>query len=130
MTTNYQCWHCGAELKDLILPFSRRQECQACNADQHVCRMCKNYDANISGQCREDRAEDISDKEKANFCDYFAPSTQAYTAAGNSKQDAAKAKLEALFGGSDSSTVPSDNNPVDKNAKAKQALEDLFKSDD
>ena len=38
------CWKCGASLADLSLPFGRRDECRACRAELHVCRMCRFYD--------------------------------------------------------------------------------------
>lgn len=134
MANTYQCWKCGSELDNLIMPLSRRQECGLCNADLHVCNMCVDYNPTISGQCNEDRAEDVSDKERANFCDYFKPVNQAFRHDHTDKQQAAKAKLEALFGDAKEETPeysfsqnqnPSES-PIDKHAKAKQALDDLF----
>ena len=140
MTNTFQCWHCGKSLQ-VIMPFSRREVCDACNADQHVCHMCQHYDPHISDQCREDRAERVTDKEKANFCDYFKPMANAYKGGSVDKEAAAKAKLEALFGNSNdnpsddylSGPIASNNSPQDKNEAARKALEDLFnppKSDD
>ncbi len=34
-----QCWKCASPLKDIILPFSKYEECGACKADQHACRI-------------------------------------------------------------------------------------------
>ena len=96
MAESFICWQCGAELKGVILPMSRREECADCRADQHVCKMCVHLDQ--KGFCREDRAEDQSDQEKANFCDYFSPANNAYAAADKQKALDAKAKLAALFG--------------------------------
>ena len=96
MAQQFHCWQCGAELKNVILPMSRREECSACRSDQHVCKMCQHFDS--KGFCREDRAEYQSSLEKANFCDYFAPATDAYVAADKQKAQSAKAQLAALFG--------------------------------
>jgi hypothetical protein len=74
---------------------SRREECDKCKADQHVCNMCLYY---VKGRCEEERAEHISDTEKANFCDYFKPSNTAFKAINKQKSDNAKAKLAELFG--------------------------------
>ena len=124
MTKQIQCWQCGNTLT-VLLPLSRRETCDACNADQHVCRLCKHYAANLSDQCNEDRAEAVTDKERANFCDYFDPNPTAYQGGGDPKQNAAKAKLDALFGdGSSDSEIG--NSPEDKNEAARKALEDLF----
>ena len=98
MADSFTCWKCGNTLIDVILPMSRQETCISCTADQHVCKMCIFYDGR--GACDEEHAEDVSDKERANFCDYFKPST---TIAGSStKQGAmqAKDKLAALFGDS------------------------------
>lgn len=96
MSDNYLCWKCGESLVDLILPMSRREECAKCSADQHVCKMCDSY--NNLGRCEEDRAEHISDTERANFCDYFKPTQNAFSSAGQDKSAQAKAKLAELFG--------------------------------
>lgn len=96
MNDELTCWQCGNELKNVIFPMSRREECEQCNADQHVCKMCKEFDGR--GGCNEPRAEHVSDPEKANFCDYFSPSGKVFAATGNKKAVDAKAQLAALFG--------------------------------
>lgn len=93
-----QCWKCGNELKNVLLPFSRREECSACNADLHVCLACKNYDSNISDACHEDRADFVLDKDKANFCDYFNANPKPHIKQDSSASLDAKAKLAELFG--------------------------------
>ncbi|MDO6692022.1 hypothetical protein Q4574_01945 [Aliiglaciecola sp. 3_MG-2023] len=90
------CWKCGNRLDDVIFPMSRREECANCGADQHVCKMCKDYD--VRSGCNEPRAEQVSDTEKANFCDYFSPSGNVFTATHDDKAQQAKAQLAALFG--------------------------------
>ena len=129
MSTQIQCWQCGKTLT-VMLPLSRRELCDSCNADQHVCRLCIHYDVATSDQCREDRADAVTDKTRANFCDYFSPNAQAYQGAGDKQRDA-RAKLDALFGDQESGEVPKDkaptDTPEDKNAAAKKALDDLFK---
>ncbi|GAA6184777.1 MULTISPECIES: hypothetical protein [Alteromonadaceae] len=90
------CWKCGNRLTDVIFPMSRREECANCGADQHVCKMCKDYDGR--GGCNEPRAEQVSDPEKANFCDYFSPSGKTFAQTQDHKAQHAKAQLAALFG--------------------------------
>lgn len=112
MAENFTCWQCGADLKDVILPMSRREECAECHADQHVCKMCVHLDG--KGFCREDRAEDQSDQEKANFCDYFSPANKAFVDKDKQKALDAKAKLAELFG-----------DPVEDNNQEKDAQKTL-----
>lgn len=98
MTDKLACYRCGASLEALSLPLSRRDQCPGCGADLHVCKMCVNYDPRVPRQCREDGAEDVTDKEKSNFCDWFEPSAAAFDPARKSEADAARAALAALFG--------------------------------
>lgn len=96
MSVQLSCWQCGSKLQNVIFPMSIREECANCGADQHVCKMCKEFDSR--GRCSEPRAEDVSDREKANFCDYFKPSGEVFAVSENQKEQQAKAKLAALFG--------------------------------
>lgn len=98
MSHNLACLRCGASLSALSLPLSRRDQCPACSADLHVCKMCVHFDKSVPRQCREDGAEDVTDKDRPNFCDWFKPSDTAFDRSANAKADAAKDALAALFG--------------------------------
>ena len=93
-----ECWSCGASLKHELLPLSRRAVCAVCEVELHVCRLCQFYDRRVSDQCTEDRAEQVREKNRANFCDYFKPKAGAYVAGDDSKARAARDRLEGLFG--------------------------------
>ena len=54
------------------------------------------FDTAAPQQCREPVAENVSDKQRANFCGYFQINPQAY--AGPSDQAADSRQLDALFG--------------------------------
>lgn len=95
----YKCWRCGEELTELRFPVSRREECPECRAEIHVCKQCEYYDARVANTCREDRAEYVSDKEKANFCDYFKANADACMVTDINKHSQAKQQAESLFGG-------------------------------
>ncbi len=105
------CWKCGASLKGVPIPLSRRAECLACHAELHVCRLCHFYDPRVEGKCREDRAEEVREKERANFCDYFKPRPNAFRAKDAARTEAAKGRIDALFAGGevdDAPNVPSE----------------------
>jgi len=93
---NLVCWNCGASLAQLSLPLRRLDECAKCRAELHVCKLCVDYDTRVAKHCREPTAEEVRDKTKANFCDFYKP--RAYTAPNTSEGDKAKAELEKLFG--------------------------------
>jgi hypothetical protein len=99
MARQFTCWKCGASLAELPLPLSRLAECPACRAYQHVCRMCLDFDRHAPKQCREQDAEEVKDKERPNFCDYFKPNPNAYRSR-DPKSQAAKSTLDSLFGNS------------------------------
>jgi len=93
-----RCWKCGASLAEYTLPLRRLEECRACGAELHACRMCEFYDTSKAKHCREPVAEEVKDKAVANFCDYFLPTPAAYQPEAMSAAERARAELEALFG--------------------------------
>jgi hypothetical protein len=99
MSSALVCWKCGASLAALPLPLSRLAECPACRAWLHACRLCQFYEPRLAGRCREERAEEVRDKEGANFCDWFKPRTGAYRPPDDARTQAARAQLDGLFGG-------------------------------
>ena len=98
MSHSLACYRCGASLAALTLPLSRHDQCPDCSADLHVCKMCVHFDERVPRRCREDGAEDVTEKERPNFCDWFKPSDAAFDPARKSEADAAKDALSALFG--------------------------------
>jgi hypothetical protein len=92
------CWKCGASLAVLTLPLRRLEECPACHAELHVCRMCVDYDTGVAKHCREPTAEEVSDKVHANFCDHFKPRPAAYVPPNTGAVNKSLSELEKLFG--------------------------------
>lgn len=90
------CWRCGSEV-GLSPPFNRHDMCRSCHAYLHACKLCEFYDTAVAKHCREPIAEEVRDKERANFCDYFQPRPGAWQAP-TPEADKARAALEALFG--------------------------------
>lgn len=98
MSHDIACWKCGASLSELALPFGRRETCRACGAELHSCRLCVDYDTRVAHHCREPTAEEVRDKEHANFCDHYRPKAGAFTPQETSAADQARLALEKLFG--------------------------------
>ncbi len=116
----FVCWKCGASLADLSLPLRRLDECRQCHAELHVCKLCEWYSISVAKHCRETVAEEVKDKERANFCDYFKPRQDAYSAKSTDAASKAQAELDALFGGAKKTDEPSAAD------KARAELEALF----
>ena len=109
------CWRCGASLAELTPPIERRDECPACRAQLYVCKFCEFFDPRVAKLCREPVADEVKDKERANFCGYFKPNPHAYVPPDTAAASKAKAELEALFGsGASSSAASSARNELDK----------------
>jgi hypothetical protein len=98
MAHDLVCWKCGASLAQLTLPLRRLEECPKCRAELHVCRMCVEFDTKIAKHCREPTAEEVRDKEHANFCDHYKPRPGAWQAPNTAEVNAALAALDKLFG--------------------------------
>ncbi len=125
-----QCWKCGIELKNVLLPFSRYEECSSCKADLHVCISCRHYDTKVSDACREDQADFVLDKDKANFCDHFRVNPKAHVEQDNTESRQAKAQLAALFGEeTEEEEVEKDNSPQSEADRALAELKRLFGDD-
>ena len=133
MAPELVCWKCGGALDDEPLPLARLAECRACGAELHVCRLCEWFDPRVAKSCREPVAEEVSDKERANFCGYFQPRPGAFTPRDDSEAHQAQDQLESLFGGGvptggDSGAAGEGGNSEAEAARRK--LEDLFGSGD
>lgn len=50
---------------------SFREECPHCGSDLHVCLNCFFYDQGKANSCREDKADYVGEKDRANYCEYF-----------------------------------------------------------
>jgi hypothetical protein len=111
VSDDLKCYRCGAELTALTPPLSRRDTCPNCRADLRVCLMCVAYDASAVRQCTEDDAEDVLEKARANFCDYFVPSPDAHVPGQMTAQDRAAAELAALFNETGDGAASADGDP-------------------
>ena len=105
------------------MPLSREAECNACHAQLHVCKLCIFYDPHVADQCQEPVADFVKEKERANFCDYFKPSPDAYQAKDMSKGQQSLSDLNELFG------LEQEQDEAGKSEaeKARDKLNDLFK---
>jgi hypothetical protein len=97
MAEAFVCWKCGASLAGLSLPLLRSEECRACRAELHVCRMCRFYDTSKAKSCSEPVADEVQDKTRSNFCGYFEAAAGRFRPR-DAAADQAKSALESLFG--------------------------------
>jgi hypothetical protein len=105
------CWYCGEAIIDEE-PIGRSLRCETCGKDLRCCKNCKFYQAGSRADCAEPRAaeqgEGSSDKESANFCDWFQLNPGLKAGGGQTQAWNGRAK------------------PIDKAAEARAAFESLF----
>lgn len=89
-----KCVFCGAEIC-VIDKVGRSEECPSCKRDLHACLQCRFYDRSFHNQCRESQAGYVTDKEKANFCEFFEIGRDAVSE--KQKANESRCKLEELF---------------------------------
>jgi hypothetical protein len=65
------CANCGAALSVVGNQVGRRDTCFQCGSELHACKHCRHFDLTSAKQCKEPFAEVPSDKEDANFCEFF-----------------------------------------------------------
>ena len=95
------CWYCGSPVPDPE-PLGRSQRCQSCGKDLRACKNCRFFMPGSRGDCRETSAEPQSDKERANFCDWFSldakfRSQSAGQPGEQQKADSSRAAFDNLF---------------------------------
>lgn len=125
MSESLHCYRCGVSLDSLSPPLSRQDQCPKCFVYLHCCRMCTDFDPAVTEQCREDDAEEVKDKEGANFCDYFRPTADAHDPRYAGAESQARSQLDSLFGnrqGRDGNEDPTGDDDDDA-----AAAEDLFR---
>ena len=98
------CWKCGKETS--LEKIFRNSECPFCFVDLHSCKACDFYSPGNHFECKENVHENVTDKEKSNFCDFFRPSSKSTKNASETMQDKsildkaalARKSFNALFG--------------------------------
>ncbi|HJP03912.1 MAG: hypothetical protein QGH46_05975 [Gammaproteobacteria bacterium] len=118
------CWRCGHSLEELSMPPGRLDECPECRSQLHVCRMCAFFNPEVIRACREDDADEVMEKERANFCDYFQANSNAFDESFAAADRDASEQLEQLFGEEQDSDAKDE--PSGKSSGGSSA-EDLFK---
>ncbi len=80
--------------------------------------MCVHFDQQVAKKCREDDAEEVTEKDRMNFCPWFEPGRDDFDAVAAAASRKAAASLAALFGEASETDAP---------APASTAADDLFK---
>jgi hypothetical protein len=90
------CHACAADL-EIELPVGRAARCPRCGADLRCCLNCRFHDISSYNDCAEPMAERVVEKDRANFCDYFAPAGGGVAFAPTGSSEDKLSELEKLF---------------------------------
>jgi hypothetical protein len=95
------CHHCGRELQ-FLGKIGRTDGCPFCHSDLKCCLNCRLHDPGANNQCLEPQAEWVTDKDKANFCEFFefrvtSSLSQPGAAGAQSEANRARAAFDSLF---------------------------------
>lgn len=92
------CFSCKHEFDDRTRVY-RNTLCPSCGKELKVCLNCRFYDPSAHWECRESIPEAVREKDRANFCDFFALRAGSPAAApADAKADQARDSLRKLFG--------------------------------
>ena len=81
--------------------------------------MCGYFDKNVAKQCREDDAEEVHEKERANFCEWFSPGSDAFDGERAAADEKSRDALASLFADEGGESLD--------DSRAQSVAEDLFK---
>lgn len=97
MATEIQgiCWHCGRELS--VHYYGREESCPGCRKATRVCRNCRWYAPGRANDCAEPMAERVMEKERANFCSFFEPTSELKARGADVTGDDLRQAAEDLF---------------------------------
>ena len=91
------CFKCQSKVSFAPPHPARGDECGTCRADLHCCMNCTHYDRSAYNDCREPQAERVVNKDRSNFCDFFAYREGKGAAQRTLGKDATMQKLDDLF---------------------------------
>ncbi len=91
------CYFCGHDLPE-SLEVRRSTSCPSCGKDVKICLNCGFYAPEAHWECRETIPEPVAEKDRANFCDYFALSRHRRTPVSREAADKARTQFDTLFG--------------------------------
>ena len=96
---NRHCHSCGTEWTIDGQP-GRSDVCPGCNEDLRACLNCVFHDRGVAYQCRERRAEPVTEKNRSNFCEYFDFAQRDWSGSigANKRIEEAKGTCNKLFG--------------------------------
>ncbi len=89
-------FNCG-DVVEIGRTVARTETCPHCGADLHCCLNCRFHERFAHQQCREPQAEPVSQKDQANFCEYFVCRESDRTGKPGTSSCSSKEKLDQLF---------------------------------
>jgi hypothetical protein len=89
--------HACLKVLEIKIPVGRREICPFCGSDLHCCLNCIFHLMGNYNECREPQAERVIEKDRSNFCDFFAFQDAEMGSKRKDSGESAKTKMESLF---------------------------------
>ena len=95
----FSCFNCGHQIPLLSAEkIFKKDTCPQCESDLHCCKNCRFFDPSVHNECRENQAEWVRRKDKANYCDYFEAGTRVdLVRKSGATADSVRKKWDSLF---------------------------------
>jgi hypothetical protein len=93
----HACHFCGTPIQNPREVY-RSSTCTGCGKDLKICLNCRFYSPGAHGDCAETIDEPVRDKDRANFCTFFAVRDSSRSGSDAEASRAAKRKIDKLFG--------------------------------
>ncbi len=92
------CYKCQSPIDIKVGHKAHRSDvCDHCNTSIKCCKNCTHYLPSAYNECKENQAERVLEKEKANFCEFFTMRNSSLSNQESQIKLDQKAKLAALF---------------------------------
>ncbi len=79
MNRPQKCWKCHKPISEEPVKIGFRAVCIHCDIDLHVCKNCRYYSPGKPNDCLVPGTDSIKDRESANLCEEFKPTTSLQT---------------------------------------------------
>ncbi len=89
------CWSCGRDMK--AGDYGRETNCLGCGKPTKVCLNCRWHDRSKANACAEPMAEEVLEKDRPNFCNFFEPEIKGSEGVQDSADAGHLAAAEELF---------------------------------
>lgn len=92
------CYHCKKPVPlEAKSRLTSKDECPHCRISLRCCLNCRFYDEGKPNKCAEPQADRVTNKDKANYCNYFEPASDTDSSYQERSQEKSRKQFDDLF---------------------------------